>query len=108
VGDFGEVAVVALMERKEAEEVGSRAVVGDGAFLDPGNSRSVVAEGSKSALTAVRNLCENVLVAEDAGELQVGIGKGAAGMGKAHEVVLDVARKALATPRWCDPTTRTP
>jgi hypothetical protein len=95
VGNFGEVAVVALMERKEAQEVGSRAVVGDGALLDPSNSGSVVAEGSKGALTAVSEFSKDVLMAEDAGEFQVGVGKRAVGMGKAHEVGLDVGRKGL-------------
>ena len=63
------------MERKEAQEVGSRAVVGDGALFDPCDSGSVVAEGSKSALTAVSDFSENVLVAEDAGKFQVGVCK---------------------------------
>jgi hypothetical protein len=82
VGIFGEVALAVLMERKEAKYVGSRAVVRHGAFLDPGDSRSVVAKGSNNALTAVSEFREDVLVAENAVEFQDGIGKGAIGMGK--------------------------
>jgi hypothetical protein len=56
------------MERKETEQVGSGAVVGDGALLDPGNGGGVVAERCQGALTAVGEVSDDILVTEDAGE----------------------------------------
>jgi hypothetical protein len=56
------------MERKETEQVGSGAVVGDGALLDPGNGGGVVAERCQGALTAVGDVSDDILVTEDAGE----------------------------------------
>ncbi len=44
MGDFCEITVVALMERKEAQKVSSGAVVGDRSLFEPGDCGCVVAK----------------------------------------------------------------
>ena len=96
VGNFCEVTVMALMERKEAKQVGGGAVVRHGAFLDPGDGRRVVAKRCEGAFTAVGADCDDVLVTEHAGQFQIGVGDSAVGVGEADQRVLDVAGKGLS------------
>jgi hypothetical protein len=100
VGDFREISVVVPMEGKEAQEVCRTAVVGDGATLDPGYGRGVVAERSKGKLAAVSDVGEDILMAEDAGEFQVGVVDGAAGIREGHKVGLNGGRKRLTPYEW--------
>jgi hypothetical protein len=98
VRDSSEITVVALVEREEAKQVGGGAVVGDGPFFYPCDGRSVIAKGCQGEFTAVGVGSEDVLVAKDAGEFQVGIGDRAVGICKADQRRLDVGRETL-TPR---------
>jgi hypothetical protein len=88
-----EVAVVALVEATEAEEVGGGIAGGDGAFGCTTDGRGIVVQDGESALTCVEGLSEDVLMCEHAGELKIAHGEVARGVVVGDEMGLKVRRK---------------
>jgi hypothetical protein len=68
---LGQIAVVALVDAVEPEEVGCGAGGGGGVFVVPGYHGDVVAKDTDGVAAAVHLLGENILVCQQSSKLQV-------------------------------------
>ena len=87
------VAIVSLVEGKQAEQIGGGAARGDGAVVVPMDGSRVVGQGGGSGMAAINQPGEDVLMGQDTGQFEVGIGDGAAGIGGRNEVAADCGRQ---------------
>jgi hypothetical protein len=100
VRDSDRVAVLALVQGLEAEEVRGRARGGGAAFRLPGGCRGVVREGVYSFLTDIQGVDKNIVMGDGAGELEVRIADRARGIVERDQGLLNVGRKRGAPEDW--------
>ena len=97
---MGEIAVVTLMEGEEAEEVGCRAVCGNGAPAVPMDDGGIVREGRGRGVATISQKGEDVLMGKGAGQFEVGVGNGAVRLAVGDEEAADVGGKGGAPEGW--------
>jgi hypothetical protein len=95
-----DVAVVALVNAKQSEEIRWRRVGSGAAFALPKSGVEVVALADHSALARVKGLCDGLKVNESPRELQVGVGDGACRIFGCDEATSDVVWPLKSPEDW--------
>jgi hypothetical protein len=90
------VTVETLVQAVHAEQVCGCAVGGDRAFATSGDGRKVIVDQGDGVLANVGQGGQDILVSQDASQLQVAVGDRAGGVGGRDHVGLNVRREPVA------------
>ena len=91
----GEVTVLPLVERQEPVEVGGRAHRRGGSLSESGDSRGVITPRLDGAFANIDLFCQDHVVPNPTGLLEIGIGDVTARVIPAHQTVDDISRERV-------------
>ena len=103
---LGDIAEVALVNAVEAQEIGCGSSCGGGVFVVPHDCRNVVTQWGDRAPMTIHRLGNDVLLGNEPGQFQIGVGDGPMRVGKGHKSRLDLGGELGAPQQWWDVAVR--